>query len=89
MAKKSQSRRVPRTAEGRMYGDGRPSQMSVPPTASAPARSDQPLTRQAGMTSTAASAPFDYSYVTRDLRRLGLTAAAMFGLMFVLGLIIR
>jgi hypothetical protein len=31
----------------------------------------------------------DYSYVRKDLRRLGITAAAMFALLIALGLIIK
>jgi hypothetical protein len=84
--KKTQPRRAPRAAEPRMYGDGKPSQQATTTTASgAPA---QPLTRQAGTTRTAAQ-PADYSYVLKDLRRLGITAAAMFGLLIALGFIVK
>ncbi len=31
----------------------------------------------------------EYSYVPKDLRRLGITAAALFGVMIVLGFIIK
>jgi lysozyme family protein len=90
MAKKTtQSKRVPRAAEPRMYGDGKPSQQAATSTTPAPAtRSAQPATRQAGMTRTAVQST-DYSYVRRDLRRLGITAAAMFALLIALGLIIK
>jgi hypothetical protein len=89
--KKTQSARVPRAAEPRMYGDGKPSQQATATpaagTASAP-RTSQPATRQAGMTRTAAP-PVDYSYVMKDLRRLGITAVGMFALLIVLGFIIK
>ena len=90
MAKKTtQSKRVPRAAEPRMYGDGKPSQQAATSTTPAPASgSGQPVTRQAGMTRTAVQ-PTDYSYVRRDLRRLGITAAGMFALLIALGLIIK
>ncbi len=90
MAKKTtQSRRAPRAAEPRMYGDGKPSQQAATgATATPAARPAQPATRQAGTTRTAAQT-VDYSYVPKDLRRLGITAAAMFALLIVLGLIIR
>jgi hypothetical protein len=87
--KKTQTKRVPRASEPRMYGDGKPSQQATAPATATPsARSAQPVTRQAGTTRTAAPA-VDYSYVLTDLRRLGITAAAMFGLLIVLGFIIR
>ena len=90
MAKKStQSKRVPRAADPRMYGDGKPSQQAATSTTPTPAaRSAQPMTRQAGTTRTAVQAT-DYSYVRRDLRRLSITAAAMFALLIALGLIIK
>ena len=87
--KKTQPRRVPRAAEPRMYGDGKPSQQAPANVASTPAaRPAQPVTRQAGTTRTAVQST-DYSYVRKDLRRLGITAAAMFALLIALGLIIR
>jgi len=89
--KKTQSQRVPRAADPRMYGDGKPSQQATtspaPGTASA-SRSSQPTTRQSGMTRTAAQ-PADYAYVPKDLRRLALTAAGMFALLIALGFIIK
>jgi len=89
--KKSQAQRVPRAAEPRMYGDGKPSQQaSTSPASGTPSasRSSQPMTRQAGMTRTAAQSA-DYSYVLKDLRRLAITAAGMFALLIVLGFIIK
>ena len=87
--KKTQPRRVPRAAEPRMYGDGKPSQDAATSAASTTsARPAQPMTRQAGTTRTAVQ-PTDYSYVRKDLRRLGITAAAMFALLIALGLIIK
>jgi len=91
MAKKStQSKRVPRAAEPRMYGDGKPpSQQAATGATTTPAvRSAQPVTRQAGTSRTAVQST-DYSYVLKDLRRLGITAAAMFALLIALGFIIR
>ena len=90
MAKKStQSKRVPRAAEPRMYGDGKPSQQAATSATTTPAaRQAQPATRQAGTTRTTVQAT-DYSYVPKDLRRLGITAAAMFALLIALGLIIK
>jgi hypothetical protein len=87
--KKTQPRRVPRAAEPRMYGDGKPSQDAATSAASTTsARPAQPMTRQAGTTRTAVQAT-DYSYVRKDLRRLGITAATMFALLIALGLIIK
>jgi hypothetical protein len=90
MAKKTtQSKRVPRAAEPRMYGDGKPSQQAATSTTTTPAaRAAQPATRQAGTTRTAVQST-DYSYVPKDLRRLGITAAGMFALLIVLGFIIK
>ena len=90
MAKKTtQSKRVPRAAEPRMYGDGKPSQQAATSATTTPAaRPAQPATRQAGTTRTAVQST-DYSYVPKDLRRLGITAAAMFALLIALGFIIK
>jgi hypothetical protein len=89
--KKTQSQRVPRAAEPRMYGDGKPSQQAstspTPGTASA-SRTSQPATRQAG-TRAVTTQPTDYSYVRKDLRRLGITAAGMFALLIALGFIVK
>jgi hypothetical protein len=87
--KKTQTRRVPRAAEPQMYGDGKPAQDAATTTAStSSARPAQPATRQTGLARTAVQ-PTDYGYVRKDLRRLGITAAAMFALLIALGLIIR
>lgn len=107
--KKTQPRRVPRTAEPRMYGDGKPSQVAQPTngTTSAPASTaaaPRPVTPRSGVPArpanlasrTAGVAPrvpvtvtSDYSYVLKDLRRLGMLAAAFFVMLVALGLIIR
>jgi hypothetical protein len=72
-----------------MYGDGKPSQQATTSVTTAPSgRAAQPATRQAGMPRAAVQST-DYSYVAKDLRRLGITAAAMFALLIVLGLIIK
>ena len=86
--KKTQSRNVPRSAEPRLYGDGKPSQAASETAGGAPARPAQPVTRQAGMTRTAAQS-VDYSYVLKDLRRLAITAVAMFALLIALGFILQ
>jgi hypothetical protein len=89
--KKTQSARVPRAAEPRMYGDGKPSQQASPPQASGNAsapRTAQPAARPSGMARAAAQS-VDYSYVMKDLRRLGLTAVGMFALLIALGFIIK
>ena len=90
--KKTQPRRAPRAAEPRMYGDGKPSQQAGTPSApgTEPAsRTSQPMTRQAGTTRAAVTQPTDYSYVRKDLRRLGITAAGMFALLIALGFIVK
>jgi len=87
--KKTQPRRVPRAAEPRMYGDGKPPQdAAASPASTSSARPAQPMTRQAGTSRTTVQ-PTDYSYVRKDLRRLGITATAMFALLIALGLIIN
>ena len=45
-------------------------------------------TRQAGTSRTVVQS-VDYSYVTKDLRRLAITAAAMFALLIALGFIVK
>jgi hypothetical protein len=91
--KKTQVRRVPRAADQRMYGDGKPSQQTAAttgapaPTGSA-SRSAQTATRP-GTPARNADLAVEYSYVPKDLRRLGITAAALFGVMIVLGFIIK
>jgi hypothetical protein len=87
--KKTQSQRVPRAADPRMYGDGKPSQQAVAGATSTPAaRPAQPMTRQAGTSRTVVQS-VDYSYVSKDLRRLAITAAAMFALLIALGFIVK
>ena len=85
--KKTVARRVPRTAETRMYGDGRPSAVSQQ---SNPARPGGVAARVGGMANRAAvSLSQEYKYVPADLRRLGILAASIFVLLIVLGLVIR
>ncbi len=101
--KKVQSRRTPRTAEPRMYGDGKPSQSqgtapATPRSAAAPA---VPAGRTAGATpraGTGSTGAFarsttgltaDYRYVVNDLRRLLIVAAAILGLLVVMSFFIR
>ena len=87
--KKTQPRRVPRAAEPRMYGDGKPAQDPATSAASSSsARPAQPVTRQAGISRTAAQ-PENYGYVLKDLRRLAITAAAMFALLIAFGFIVK
>jgi hypothetical protein len=89
--KKTQARRVPRAADQRMYGDGKPSQEAAAttgaPTGSA-SRSAQTATRP-GTSARNSDLAVEYSYVPKDLRRLGITAAALFGVMIALGFIIK
>ncbi|PKO23226.1 MAG: hypothetical protein CVU38_05210 [Chloroflexi bacterium HGW-Chloroflexi-1] len=102
MAKKKQSRRVPRSSTPRMYGNGKPSQAAAPAE-----RKDQPVERKgqpggaapvvksaglwsAGRTdSSPAALAKEYHYVFADLRRLGILAAATFAVLIALGLIVR
>jgi|MudIll2142460700_1097286.scaffolds.fasta_scaffold1777065_1 hypothetical protein len=89
MAKKKTTRRVPQTSTPRMYGDGKPSQVAA--SGAAPASSAG--ARPAGGAAAAARGPVDlakeYGYVAGDLKRLGIVAAALFGGLFALRLIIR
>ena len=73
-----------------MYGDGKPSQQAATSTTTTPAaRPAEPCdVEQAGTTRTAVQST-DYSYVPKDLRRLGITAAAMFALLIALGFIVK
>ena len=91
--KKTQPRRIPRAADQRMYGDGKPSQQTAAtPGTAMPAgsasRSAQAAARP-GTPSRTTELSVEYSYVPNDLRRLGIMAAALFGVMIVLGFIIR
>lgn len=87
MAKKKTTRRVPQSSTPRMYGDGKPSQVAAgaAPTSGAGAR-------PAGGVAAAARGPVDlakeYSYVAGDLKRLGITAAALFAMLIALSFII-
>jgi len=76
-----------------MYGDGRPSQVTttavaVPASSNGGVRTAQPVARP-GVVARVANLAVDYKYVPADLKRLGITAAALFALMIVLGFIIR
>ena len=101
-SKKSTARRVPKAAEPRMYGDGKPAPAAEAPQAPAaePAKTTAagrtPATRTAGATPRGGGATYtrvdrivDYSYVLHDLRRLGITAVAILGGLVVLGIIIH
>lgn len=96
MAKKrNQARRVPRAAEPRMFGDGKPSQatqQAVRPDA-APGASAAASQRVAPQRAAGRAVPVtvtqDYHYVLKDLRHLGVLAAGVFAVLIVLGLIIR
>lgn len=91
--KKGQARRLPRTTEPRMFGDGKPSQASQQGerAAATPARSASGTQRAAvpAGRSVPVSTMQDYSYVLKDLRHLGILAASVFAVLIVLGLIIR
>lgn len=101
--KKAQPRRVPRASEPRMYGDGTPSQApdtaqpapqtSTPAARTAGVRSPSATPR----TSVGAAGSYarggtslttDYTYVKQDLRRLGIVAASIIGVLVLLGIII-
>lgn len=102
--KKTQARRTPKAAEPRMYGDGKPSQAAetqpAAPVSTTPAAASTRTAapRTAGVTPRGAGATgsygrvdriTDYSYVTADLRRLGITAAAILAGLVVLGFFVR
>jgi hypothetical protein len=106
MAKKKTvpARRIPRAAEPRMFGDGKPSVVSTQrtgdatPAASrtpaAPARSATPARPgNAARVSLPARPPVtttqNYAYVMKDLRRLGILSAGVFAVLVVLGVVIR
>jgi hypothetical protein len=91
--KKTQARRVPRAADPRMYGDGKPSVQTVATTGGATtpggaARSGQAAARP-GAAARSTDLSVEYSYVSKDLVRLGITAGALFVTMIVLGFIIQ
>lgn len=96
--KKKPAQPAPRAAEPRMYGDGKPSQ---PVDGAAPvAAPAQPTVRTAGTTPrttsrASASGSYartdkitDYTYVKQDLRRLGIAAAGILGILVLLGIIL-
>lgn len=91
--KKTQARRVPRAADQRMYGDGKPVQQTTAtagaPAAAGSAARSAPAGARPATSASLTDLSVEYSYVPKDLRRLGITAAALFGLMVVLGFIIR
>ena len=90
--KKTQIRRVPRAAEPRMYGDGKPSVQAAATTGAAPTATGAARGIATSVRTGAARAAdlvADYRYVSKDLRRLGITALALFALMIALGFIIR
>ncbi len=100
--KKTSVRRVPRSTTPRTFGDGAP--VAPEATAEAPGvapansvastrSSQQDFRRRVAARSGEARVELpleqEYSYVPADLRRLGLIALAMVGVMVVLGLIIH
>lgn len=87
MAKKrTNPRRVPRSVEPRMYGDGRPSQVAQPADQAAAA---SPAVRAVGAPRVPVTVTQNYGYVVNDLKRLGIVAVATFAVLVALGLIIR
>jgi hypothetical protein len=83
----------PSQPENAQQAVARPAGGSAQPTANG-----APATRTAGVTPRSAGAAgsyarvdkiSDYSYVVRDLRRLGITAAVILGGLVVLGFIVR
>jgi hypothetical protein len=88
MAKKKTTRRVPQTSTPRMYSDGKPSQV-VAGTASVSGTGVRPASGAAAASRGPVDLSKEYSFVPGDLKRLGITAAALFAGMFVLSLFIR
>ena len=101
--KKSNYRRVPRSTTPRTFGDGQPSAAvtqtaeavrpngkpaSVAKQPSVPARRSLSGSRL-GESRSQVPLPVEYHYVVPDLRRLGLLALSTFGIMIVLGILIR
>ena len=93
--KKKSAQRAPRAAEPRMYGDGKPSQgatarrsprrrRAVGDSRRRPARPHAP---ERGRLLPRVDRITDYSYVKHDLRRLGITAVGILGILVVLGVI--
>lgn len=94
--KKSTARRVPRSAEPRMFGDGKPSQVTRQRTEEADETRSRPAAARSSAAGRSVAAPRgpanlreEYRYVLSDLRRLGILAAATFAALLVLGFIIR
>lgn len=91
--KKTQPRRVPRSSEPRMYGNGKPSQTAQATKPAGPVGTTSASASTSAGRPTAQRVPVtvtqDYSYVLQDLRRLGILAAATFAVLIALGLIIR
>lgn len=90
MAKKrTNPRRVPRAAESRMYGDGKPSQEAQSVDRNGTPAASAPVARPMGAPRVPVTVTQDYRYVVSDLRRLGIVAVATFAVLIALGLIIR
>lgn len=90
--KKKQTRRTPRSSTPRMYGNGAPAQTTTTAT--------QSSTRAVATTTTAGRPaatggrgsiplPQQYAYVMGDLKRLSITAAALFAFLIALGFLLR
>ncbi len=92
MAKKV---RKPRSASPRTYGQAGPQPPQAAPSASvasAPAPVQKPAAAAAPATPRSAKKVdlrAEYPYVGKDLRNLGLTAAAMFAVLIVLNLVLN
>ncbi len=93
MAKKV---RKPRSASPRTYSQAGPQMADrVPPAQSVVAPASPRPTSGAAKAEPAARSsrkvdlPAEYPYVAKDLKRLGLTAAAMFGVLVVLNLVLN
>lgn len=84
--KKTQSRRVPRASEPRMFGDGKPSSAAMQPGQPGAAVAGRPVVAAPRIPVTVTQ---DYRYVLHDLRRLGILAVGVFGVLIALGLILR
>ena len=95
MAKKKQSRLVPRSSTPRMYGNGKTSRAAAPVERQGQPGGAAPVVKSAGLwsagrtDSSPAALAKEYHYVFADLRRLGILAAATFAVLIVLGLIVR
>ena len=101
--KKSNYRRAPRSTTPRTFGDGQPSAAvaqtaeAVRPNGTPAVAAKQPsaLVRRTSAGSRLSESrsqvplPVEYHYVLPDLRRLGLLALSTFGIMIVLGILIR